>query len=294
MVERQDYSNDVQPAWCPGCGNFGLWNGMKRALAELDLPPHRVLMVSGIGQASKLPDYVNVNAYTSLHGRPIPIAEGAHLVNHEMKVIVHAGDGDTYGIGGNHLMHLLRRNIDITLIIHDNRVYGLTKGQYSPTSPKGFETTTSPPPRGALEQPINPVAIALASDATFVARAFVGEAGHMAEMFKAAIEHKGSALVDVFQPCVVFNRRYGFDYYRPRVYKLDEEEGYDPSDREAAWRKAHEDEDEAGVAIGIFYQDKERPTYEEQLSVLEAGALVEQPFRDWSEEDYQDLENELT
>jgi len=287
MVGVDDFASPVSPTWCPGCGNFAIWNAIKKALAEADLAPHEVLIVTGIGQSSKLPDYVHVNGFTSLHGRPIPIAEAAHLANHDQKVIVHSGDGDTYGEGGNHFIHMMRRNADVALFVHNNRVYGLTKGQYSPTSPQGFKSKTSPPPVGAIERAVNPLALALATGATFIGRSWSGDVPHLVDTMLAAIRHRGAALVDIFQPCVVFNPEYGFDYYRERVYKLEDEE-YDPSDREAAWRKAHEDWDR--FAIGVIYREEGRPTYEEQVSTLEDGPLAKRPFRSWNEEDYADLE----
>jgi 2-oxoglutarate ferredoxin oxidoreductase subunit beta len=291
MVELKDFANAVEPAWCPGCGNFAILNAIKRALVEAELAPHQVVIYTGIGQSSKLPDYMTVNAFTSLHGRPIPIAQGAHLANHGLKAIVHAGDGDTYGIGGNHFMHLLRRNADVTLIAHNNLIYGLTKGQYSPTSPQGFPSKTSPPPEGALDRPVNPISWALAAEATFIARSFAGDLRHLVAMMVAAIQHKGAALLDVFQPCVTFNPNYSYDFFRDRVYKLDEEEGYDPTDREAAWRKAQEWGDR--IPIGIFYREEDRPTYESQVPALRAGPLVERGFREWTEEDYAALEAEF-
>ncbi|MHB1294689.1 MAG: 2-oxoacid:ferredoxin oxidoreductase subunit beta [Anaerolineae bacterium] len=291
MVQLKDYNNKVAPAWCPGCGNFSIWNGIKRALLKLELDPHQVVLVSGIGQSSKMPDYVNVNGFTTLHGRALPVATGIKLANHGLHVIVHSGDGDCYGIGGNHFTHFMRRDLDISLFVHDNRIYGLTKGQYSPTSPEGFKSKTSPPPLGALDRPVNPMAWALAAGATFVARTFAGDIPHMVDMMAAAISHKGTALLDIFQPCVIFNPAYSYDYYRPRVYKLGETEGYDPTDLDAAYAKAYEDGDH--IPIGILYQRTDLPTYEERVATLQAGPLVGQPLRTWKEEDYTRLEAEF-
>jgi 2-oxoglutarate ferredoxin oxidoreductase subunit beta len=291
MVELKDYASPVRPTWCPGCGDFGVLNALKRALVEVGLAPHEVVIYTGIGCGSKLPDYMVVNGFTSLHGRPIPIAQGAHLANHGLKAIVVAGDGDTYGEAGNHLIHALRRNADITIMVQNNRVYGLTKGQYSPTSPKGFPTKTSPPPEGAIDRPVNPIALALAAGATFIGRSWPGDMRHLIEMMAAATRHKGTALLDIFQPCVTFNRNYAYDFYRERVYKVQEEEGYDPSDREAAWKKAHEWGDR--IPIGVIYQVEDQPTYEEQVPTLDAGPLVEREFRTWTEEDYAALEAEF-
>ena len=289
MVTIKDYATTVRPTWCAGCGDYGILNSLKKALVNLGLAPHEVLLVSGIGCGSKLPDYMEVNSFTSLHGRPIPIAQGIHLANHDLKVIVVSGDGDTYGIGGNHFIHALRRNTEVTFIIQNNAVYGLTKGQYSPTSPKGFPSKTSPPPEGSLEQPVNPIALALAVGATFIGRSFSGDPPHLTEMMMAAITHKGGALLDVFQPCVVFNRNYSYDFYRPRVYNV-EEEDYDKTDHQAAWQKAFEWGDR--IPIGILYQDEGKPTYEEQVLQLDDGPLVKQVFRAWTEEDYKVLEAE--
>jgi 2-oxoglutarate ferredoxin oxidoreductase subunit beta len=291
MVELRDYASPRRPTWCPGCGDFGIWNAIKRALVELELAPHEVVIYTGIGCGSKLPDYMRVNGFTSIHGRPIPIAQGAHLANHGLKAIVAAGDGDTYGEGGNHIISALRRNADITIMVQNNRVYGLTKGQYSPTSPQGFPSKTSPPPEGAIDQPVNPMALALAAEATFIGRSWSGDMPHLIAMMVAAIRHEGSALLDIFQPCVTFNRNYAYDYYRGRVYKVEEEEGYDPTDHDMAWQKAHELGER--IPIGVIYQVAGRPTYEEQVPALDAGPLVEQPFREWSEEDYAALEAEL-
>ena len=250
-----------------------------------------MIIYTGIGCGSKLPDYMIVNGFTSIHGRPIPIAQGAHLANHDLKAIVVAGDGDTYGEGGNHFVSVLRRNADITIIVQNNRVYGLTKGQYSPTSPKGFPSKTSPPPEGAIDQPVNPIALALAVGATFIARSWSGDLSHLIDMTVAAIRHKGAALLDIFQPCVTFNRNYAYDFYRARVYRVEEENGYDPADRETAWEKAHEWGDR--IPIGVIYQVEGQPTYEDQVSALATGPLVKQEFRDWTEADYEALEAEF-
>jgi len=291
MVELGDYDGPVRPTWCRGCGNYAILNALKRALVAVGLAPHEVLIATGIGCGSKLPDYVTVNGFTSLHGRPIPIAQGVHLANHGLKVIVVSGDGDTYGEGGNHFINALRRNADITIIVQDNRVYGLTKGQYSPTSPKGFPTKTSPAPAGVIDLPINPIALALALGATFIARSWSGALTHLADTMVAALRHRGSALLDVLQPCVTFNRNYAYDYYRPRVYKVEEESDYDPADREGAWKKAHEWGDH--IPLGVIYRVEGLPTYEDQVAALAAGPLVEQGFRAWTEADYRALEAEF-
>ena len=261
-----DYQYHTDPTWCPGCGDFAILRGVQSSLVELGLAPHETLIVSGIGCGSKLPHYMNVNGYHSIHGRPVPVATGARLANPDLNVVVTAGDGDSYGIGGNHFLHACRRNIGITHIVEDNRVYGLTKGQYSPTSHKGFVTKTSP--EGAIEPPVNPVPTALTGGATFIARAFSGNVKAMTEIFARAMDHEGYALVDVLQPCVTFNPGRSYDFYNDIVYEL--EDDYDPTDREAAEEKAREWGD--SIPLGIIYRE-DRPTYEEQVPALSDGPI---------------------
>ncbi|MDO8716146.1 MAG: 2-oxoacid:ferredoxin oxidoreductase subunit beta [Dehalococcoidales bacterium] len=267
MVTINDYAG-LTPAWCPGCGNFGILNGVKKALVDLNLEPNRVLLVSGIGQAGKLPHYTRSNVFNSLHGRPLPVAVAAKIVNQELTVIAVSGDGDAYGEGGNHFLHAMRRNHDITYIVHDNQVYALTKGQASPTSEPGYVAKTTP--QGA-PAPINPMVLAVAIGAGFVARSFAGDPAHVAEMIKRGIRHRGFALIDILQPCVTFNRVNTWDWYRQRVYKL--EAGYNPSDKAAAFNKAQEWGDR--IPIGVIYEQA-RPTFEDQLPALKSGPLVKQ------------------
>ncbi len=268
------FDNEVKPTWCAGCGDFGILKGFKDALVDLQLGAHEVMVVTGIGCGSKLPDYMRINAYLGIHGRTLPIAMGARLGNHDLKVVCITGDGDGYGIGGNHFLHALRRNPDITFIVQNNMVYGLTKGQYSPTSPQGFVASTTPD--GSIEWQFNPMTIALAGGATFIARAFSGDPKHMSEVIAKGIQHKGFSVIDIFQPCVIYNRVNTYQWYRERLYKLEEEEGYDPSDRDAAWTKANEWGDR--IPIGVFYQIEGLPTYEDQVKALEDGPLYKQPL----------------
>jgi len=284
MATAKDFDNPVRPTWCSGCGNYAIWNGVKRALAQAGLEPHQVMLVGGIGCSSKLPDYTRANGFTSLHGRPIPIAHGIKLANHDLTVIVSAGDGDTYGLGLSHLINALRRNAGLTIMVHNNRIYGLTKGQYSPTSPVGFRTKTSP--AGSLDAPINPIALALAVGGTFVARAFSGDLAHLVDVLTRAFTHRGCALVDILQPCVTFNPGFSYDYYRPRVYRL-EEAGHDPTDFAAAWRLAQSEWGER-IPIGVFRQ-VQQPTYEERLPVLSAGGPLVKQMRLWDEAAYAPL-----
>ena len=267
MVEISDYVG-LKPAWCPGCGNFGILKALNKALVELGIEPHRVLLVSGIGQAGKLPHYTKSNVFNALHGRTLPVAIGAKIANPELVVIAVGGDGDGYGEGGNHFIHAARRNHDITYLVHNNQVYGLTKGQASPTSDLSFVTKTTP--YGAVS-PVNPIALAIVSGASFVARSFAGDIDHLSSLIKEAITHRGFSLIDILQPCVVFNHKNTFQWYRERVYKL-KENGYNPGDKMAAFEKAQEWGNK--IPIGVIYR-VEKSTYEEQIPALKRGPLVQ-------------------
>lgn len=256
-----------ETAWCPGCGNFNILDSLKNALTDLRLDPHDVLMVGGIGQAAKLPQYISANSFCGLHGRSVPPAAAAKIVNPRLTVIINSGDGDSYGEGGNHFIHNIRRNIDIAHFIHDNQVYGLTKGQASPTADPG--TVTPVQVEGNLNIPFNPVLMAIAAGAGFVARSFSGKPDHLREMMKQAIQFKGYAMVDILQPCVSFNKINTFAWYNQRVYELDG--AYDNTDRAAAMIKSMEFGDR--IPIGVLYQ-KEQPTFHEQHEVLKNGQIL--------------------
>lgn len=278
MLDIKLFQGRERPTWCPGCGDFGILAAVKGALARLEIPPHRALIVSGIGCGSKLPHYMKVNGFHGIHGRALPLAQGAKLADQEMAVLVVAGDGDSYGIGGNHLLHACRRNPDITHLIQDNRVYGLTKGQYSPTSQLGFVTVTSP--EGTVELGVNPLGIAVAAGASLVARGFVGELEHLTDLIIQGVNHKGYALIDILQPCVTFNRVNTYEFYNQRVYRL-EETDHDPRDRSGAFQKALEWGER--IPIGLFYRE-ERPTHQEGFSALAEGPLAGQSPEITSEE----------
>jgi 2-oxoglutarate ferredoxin oxidoreductase subunit beta len=267
MVKESDYA-DLEPTWCPGCGNFGILKALNKALVSLGLEPHQVLLVSGIGQAGKLPHYSRGNVFNSLHGRPLSPAVGAKIANPELTVLAFSGDGDAYGEGGNHFIHSARRNHDITYLVHNNQVYGLTKGQASPTSDIGFVTKTTP--YGATT-PVNPIALAIISGASFVGRGFAGDTDHLAGLIEKGIKHKGFSLIDILQPCVSFNHKNTFQWYREKVYKLDDESGYDPADKAAALVKALEWDPR--IPTGVIYES-DLPVYEEQLPALKGGPLV--------------------
>jgi 2-oxoglutarate/2-oxoacid ferredoxin oxidoreductase subunit beta len=270
MVATKDFAESMPIQWCPGCGNFGILAAMRRALVALGLEPYQVLMVSGIGQAGKFPHYLHSHVLNELHGRPIPAATAAKIANHELNVIVISGDGDGYGEGGNHFISAVTRNVDMTYMVHNNQVYGLTKGQASPTSDFGYVTKTTPD--GAWF-PLRPLALAVACDGSFVARGFAGDVDHLSSLIQKGIQHKGFSLIEVLQPCPSFNRQNTHDWYRERVYKLEEEKGYDPTNRIAAFAKALEWGER--IPIGVIYRN-DRPAYEKQLHALRQMPLVKQ------------------
>lgn len=273
-VTVKDFANHVKPTWCPGCGDFGVLNALKRALVQLEIAPHQAAVISGIGCGSKIVDYMRVNGFMTLHGRPLPVATGVKLANPSLHVIVVSGDGDGYGIGGNHFLHTARRNPNLTHIVENNQIYALTKGQYSPTSQRGFKSTTSP--QGAAEQPVNPLLVALAAGATFVARGFAGEPKQLADLIAQGIQHKGYALIDALQPCPTFNKVNTYEWYAQRIYRVDEEDGYDPTDFERAWRTAREWGER--IPVGVVYRSEEMPSYEHYVPALEEGPVVHHPF----------------
>ncbi|MFW6244137.1 MAG: thiamine pyrophosphate-dependent enzyme [Desulfovibrionales bacterium] len=267
MASIEDYGK-FETAWCPGCGNFPLLKSLKQALADADIEPHQVLFSSGIGQAAKTPHYLRCNVFNGLHGRHLPVSTGAKLANPELVVISESGDGCTYGEGGNHFLAALRRNLDMTLLVHDNQIYGLTKGQASPTTSEGHQTKAQP--WGQPSSGFNPVAVAVAMRAGFVARGFVGEGDHLASLISQAIAFKGFALVDIFQPCVSFNRVNTFSWYKDRCYQLGED--HDPTDFMQAMEKAEEWGEK--IPIGVIWKNEERPTFESHLPMLEKGPMA--------------------
>jgi len=266
MVTVDDYG-DYEPAWCPGCGNFSLLKAVKQALVASRLRPHEVLFVSGIGQAAKAPHYLNANVFNGLHGRSLPVATGAKLANPKLNVIVESGDGCNYGEGGNHFLAAVRRNIDVTLLVHNNQVYGLTKGQASPTSAQGFVTKVQP--EGVPSAPFNPIAVAVAMQAGFVARGFTGMIDHLSELIQQGIAHRGFALIDVLQPCVSFNKVNTLAWYKQRCEVLPST--YDPTDWETAMKVACKWGDK--IPTGIIYRNN-RLAFEEHFPVLRQGPLI--------------------
>ena len=262
--------SEIRPTWCPGCGDFGVVAGVEMALKRLGIPSHQVVIVSGIGCSSNLPHFLSSYGFHGIHGRAVPIAEGIRWGNHELTVIGTGGDGDGFGIGVGHFVHAMRRNVDLTYVTMDNQIYGLTTGQASPTSTLGHRTKSTPD--GVIEAPIDPVALALASGATYIARGFSGDVKHLADLVANGITHHGFSFVDVLSPCVTYNKINTFDFFRQRIYKL-ESSGHDPADKVAAWQRALEWGDK--IPIGLFYRT-EQPTYEDLEEVLHAGPLARQ------------------
>ncbi len=270
MPTLKDYRGQV-PAWCPGCGNFAILKAFKDAMVELNIEPHQFTVVSGIGQGAKLPHYIKCNTFNGLHGRTLPVATGIRLSNHEMRVMAVAGDGDCYGEGGNHLIHAMRRNINVKLFVHNNQIYGLTKGQASPTSMEGMKTKNQP--FGVFSEQLNPMALAVALDCSFVARGFSGDSVHLKELIKEAVNHEGFSLVDILQPCVTFNKINTYEWYSKRVYHIEPE--YNPEDRAEAFKMSLEWGDR--IPLGIIYRNSRR-ILEDRIPVIKDEPLVRQSF----------------
>lgn len=270
----KDFKGKAEPDWCPGCGDFGVLSALKMALAELGIRPHEAMVISGIGCSSNLPGYIGTYGMHTLHGRALSVATGAQLANHEMKIIITGGDGDGYGIGGNHFVHSMRRNVDLTYIVMNNQIYGLTTGQVSPTSVKGMKTKSTP--NGSAENPIMPIPLAIAAGATYVARAYTGQVKHMVELIKGGIEHKGFALIDALSPCVTFNHDNSHEFFKQRTRKL-EDLGHDPTDFAAAMKWGYEWDEE--IPIGLFWKRSDLPSLDELEPVLaEGGPLARRPL----------------
>ncbi len=267
-----DLKGKVDPDWCPGCGDFGVLAAVQKALVELQIPKHEVATISGIGCSSNFPGFIDTYGMHTLHGRSLPVASGMKLANHGMTVLVTGGDGDGFGIGAGHFVHTMRRNLDLTYIVMDNQIYGLTTGQTSPTSRIGMKTKSMP--FGNVDAPVNPISLALAAGATFVARGFSAEQKHLTELIKQAIQHKGFSFLDVFSPCVTYNHDNTFQWFRPRVKKLEENPEYDRADFQAAMEKSLLWGDE--IPIGVFFERTDVPTAHDAEPVLKPGPLVHQ------------------
>jgi len=270
MAKLNDLQTRCKPNWCPGCGNFAIQTALKNALVNLNLEPHKVCLVTGIGCGSKMTFWINTYGFNSIHGRLLPPATAIKLSNPELTVIGVGGDGDGYGIGMGHFIHAMRRNLDILYIVQNNQIYGLTKGQASPTSDKGSKSKSTP--FGVIEIPVNPLALALSANATYISRGFAGELDHLTKLIEDGIKHKGFALLDVFQPCVTFNKVNTYEYFNERVKKLEDDSNYDPTNKSLAFEKCL-DINENEIPIGLFYKEQ-RPTYSEEEVGLKDGPIV--------------------
>lgn len=274
MPVAADFETANKPTWCPGCGNFGMWQALRKAYEQAGLPFEKLAVVWGIGCHGNGADFTKAQGFHALHGRALPAATGLALSNPELTVVVEMGDGDGYGIGLGHFAHACRRNVDLTVIGHNNQIYGLTTGQASPTTEHLMKTVSTP--SGVLEEPVNTVGLAIAEGATFVARGFAGDVPHLTGLILQALEHKGFAILDVFQPCVTWNKLNTFAWFRERVYKL-EESDHDPTSRSKAFELSlttfHEmtcTPEECKIPIGVLYREEGKPTYEEGLPQLDA------------------------
>ena len=270
-ITANTFQSGFLPTWCPGCGDFGIWMSLKDALARLGIGTDDGVVVYGVGCHGNMYDWVKIYGVAALHGRTLPVAQGLKFANHKLPVIVASGDGDGLGEGGNHFIHAAKRNPNITVLIHDNQVYGLTTGQASPTAKTGFKTKSTP--EGVVDEPINPLTLAITAGATFVARGFAGDSPGLTEIMIKAIKHKGFAVVDILQPCVTFDKVHTYGWYRQRLYKLDAEK-YTPDNKVKAIEKALEWEER--IPIGIFYQE-DKPTSEDREPALADKTLIEQP-----------------
>lgn len=261
-ITAANLKSPIIPTWCPGCGDHFILSALNMAIQELDVNYEDILLVWGVGCAGNEADFIKVYGYHALHGRPLPVATGAKLANPNLKIIAVGGDGDGYGIGLSHFIHSCRRNLDITYIVHNNQIYGLTTGQTSPTSEKGYCSKSTP--SGVIEEPIRPLELAISSDATFVARAYYKELQNMKDLFVKAINHRGFSLVDVLQICPSFKRNNTDEFYTEHVAKL-EEKSHDRADRTAAWSKAHDD---SKLWYGVFYEETGKPTYCDEIKQI--------------------------
>ena len=267
----QNFEGIVDPDWCPGCGDFGVLKAVKTGAAKAGVLPKDLVVVSGIGCSSNLPGYVHSYGFHSLHGRAVAVATGIRLANTDLKVVITGGDGDGYGIGIGHFIHAMRRNLDLTYVVMDNQIYGLTTGQASPTTTK--EARTKSTPNGNVELPINPLALALVSGATYIARGYSAEPNHLSDLISAGIQHKGFALIDVFSPCVTYNKLNTYAFFKKRVYKLEDDKTYDSNNAKIAMEKADEWGDR--IPIGVVYKNLQ-PTYEDSEVAFKNGPLTKQ------------------
>ena len=266
-VTLQELKGKVDPDWCPGCGDFGVLAALEKALVELQIQPYNVVTISGIGCSSNLPGFIETYGMHTLHGRALAVATGVKMANHDLTVVVTGGDGDGFGIGGNHFIHTMRRNVDLLYLAMDNQIYGLTTGQVSPTSAIGMKTKSTP--FGSVEGPINPIALALAAGATFVARGFTGEQKHLTELIKQGLRHKGFSFIDIFSPCVTYNLDNTYPWFKQRVKKLEDDLSYDPANLQQAFERAQLWGEV--IPIGKFFQRTDLKSLDQAEPVLDTG-----------------------
>lgn len=283
MATFKDFRNKVKPNWCPGCGDFSVQAAIQRAAANVGLEPESLAIVSGIGCSGRISGYINAYGFHGIHGRSLPIAQGLKMANRELTVIASGGDGDGFAIGMGHTVHAIRRNVNVTYIVMDNQIYGLTKGQTSPRSAMGFKTKSTP--EGSIESPLAPLEIAMASGATFVAQSLSSNIKQLTYVIEEGIKHEGFSLINVFSPCVTFNKVNTYDWFKENIVDLDELPDYDSTDRIMAMSKIMETD---GMLCGLIYQNKERKSYEDLVPGFKQEALVRQDLS-LSEEQFDQL-----
>ncbi|MFV9509770.1 2-oxoacid:ferredoxin oxidoreductase subunit beta [Tepidibacillus sp. LV47] len=269
MATFKDFRNDVKPNWCPGCGDFAVQAAIQKAAANVGLEPENFAIVSGIGCSGRISGYINAYGFHGIHGRALPIAQGLKMANRNLTVMAAGGDGDGFAIGTNHTIHAIRRNIDITYVVMDNQIYGLTKGQTSPRSMFGAKTKSTP--KGSIEQPIRPLELAISAGATFVAQGFSGDLAQLTRIIEEGIKHKGFSFINVFSPCVTFNKVNTYDWFKEHIVNLDEDPTFDPTNRSMAVQKVMEHE---GLVTGIIYRDPERQSFQDLIPNFSETPLV--------------------
>ena len=283
MATFKDFRNSVKPNWCPGCGDFSVQAAIQKAAANLGLEPEEVALITGIGCSGRLSGYINSYGVHGIHGRALPLAQGVKMANKDLTVIASGGDGDGYAIGMGHTIHALRRNMNITYIVMDNQIYGLTKGQTSPSSAVGFVTKSTP--KGNIEKNVAPLELALSSGATFVAQGFSSDIKALTKLIEDAINHDGFSFVNVFSPCVTYNKVNRYDWFKEHLTSIEDIENYDPTDKQLAMKTVLEHE---SLVKGIVYQDTTTPSYESQIEELDESALTKRDIR-LSEQEFNDL-----
>jgi len=287
MATFKEFRNNVKPNWCPGCGDFSVQAAIQRAAANVGLEPEQLAVISGIGCSGRISGYINAYGLHGIHGRSLPIAQGVKLANRELTVIASGGDGDGFAIGMGHTVHAIRRNLDVTYIVMDNQIYGLTKGQTSPRSAEGFKTKSTP--EGSIESTLSPLEIALSAGATFVAQSFSSDLKQLTSLIEQGLSHKGFSLINVFSPCVTFNKINTYDWFKENIVNLEQFPDYDPSNRVAAMTKIMETN---GMLTGLIYQNKERKSYEDLAVGFKEEALSKQDIK-ISREDFDKLLTEF-